>query len=291
MQATLKTKLEFRGRGLHSGAPATLRLLPYPAHMGLWFKRSDVTDRDALIPARWDAVTETRLCTRLANRDGATVSTVEHVMAALAAMGVDNALIEVDGPEVPILDGSALPFARAIAEAGLAPQDGDRRMLRVLESVEVRDGDRLARLDPAPRLEIDVSIDFADPAIGRQQVRLAPTPGAFLAELADCRTFCLAAEIEAMQAAGLARGGSLDNAVVVENGRVLNPGGLRRADEFVRHKALDVVGDLGLAPAPLLARYTGVRSGHEMTNRVLRALAARPWAWRLEAATPDLVAA
>lgn len=291
MQATVKTRLEFKGRGLHSGAPATLRILPYPAHMGVWFKRVDLTDRDALIPARWDAVADTRLCTLLANRDGATVSTVEHVMAALSAMGVDNALVEVDGPEVPILDGSSLPYARAIAAAGLALQDGERRVLRVLEPVEVRDGDRLARLDPAERLEIDFAIVFEDPAIGAQQVSLAPSPRTFLSQLADCRTFCLAAEIEAMRAAGLARGGSLENAVVVEAGRVLNPGGLRRPDEFVRHKALDAIGDLALAPAPLLARYTGVRAGHEMTNRVLRELARRPWAWQLETAAPERVAA
>lgn len=291
MQATVKTTLEFRGFGLHSGAPATVRIRPYPAHLGLWFKRADLTDRDQLIPARWDAVADTRLCTVLANRDGAAVSTVEHVMAALAAFGVDNALIEVDGPEIPILDGSSLPYARALARAGLAEQDGERQVLRILKPVEVVDGDRRARLEPSDRLEIDFSIDFDDPAIGVQRVRVAPTPTSFLTELAECRTFCLAAEVEAMRAAGLARGGSLDNAVVVQDGAVLNPGGLRRPDEFVRHKALDAVGDLGLASAPIVGRYVGVRAGHEMTNRLLRALAARPDAWRLETAEDARVAA
>lgn len=291
MQATVKTTLEFRGFGLHSGAPATLRIRPYPADLGLWFKRTDVTDLDPLIPARWDAVVDTRLCTVLANRDGAAVSTVEHVMAALAAFGVDNALIEVDGPEIPILDGSSLPYARALARAGLAEQDGERRVLRILEPVEVVDGPRRARLEPCGRFEIDFAIDFEDPAIGAQRLRLAPTPTSFLGELADCRTFCLAAEIEAMRAAGLARGGSLDNAVVVQDGAVLNPGGLRRPDEFVRHKALDAVGDLGLAAAPILGRYVGVRAGHEMTNRLLRALSLRPDAWRIEAAEDARVAA
>ena len=157
--------------------------------------------------------------------------------------------------------------------------------------MEVVDGQRLARLEPSARFEIDFGIDFDDPAIGVQSIRIAPTPRAFLAELAECRTFCLAEEIEAMRAAGLARGGTLDNAVVVEAGRVLNPGGLRRPDEFVRHKALDAVGDLGLAAAPIVGRYVGRRSGHEMTNRVLRALAGRPDAWRIETAAPARIAA
>ncbi|MEM6439796.1 MAG: UDP-3-O-acyl-N-acetylglucosamine deacetylase [Pseudomonadota bacterium] len=291
MQATVKTVLEFRGRALHSGAPAMLRIRPYPAHLGIWFKRTDLKDRDPLIPARWDAVVDTRLCTVLANRDGASVSTVEHVMAALAAFGIDNALVEVDGPEVPILDGSSAPYARALARSGAAPQDGERQVLRILKPVEASDGERLARLEPASRFEVDFAIDFADPAIGAQRLRSAPTPGTFLSELADCRTFCMAAEIEAMRQAGLARGGSLDNAVVVDDGRVLNPEGLRRPDEFVRHKTLDAIGDLGLAPAPILGRYVGRRSGHEMTNRVLRARAARPDAWRIEAAEPARVAA
>ena len=282
MRATVRRALDFRGVGLHSGRAVRLRVSPAAAHYGIWFKRTDLRGIDPMIPAAWDAVADTRLCTRLANRDGATVGTVEHVMAALAGAGIDDALIEVDGPEAPILDGSSRLVSEAIAAGGLARSEGARRRLRILEPVEVRDGARLARLEPASRFEIDVEIAFPEPAIGRQRVALALGPGAFRAELAACRTFCRAGEVEAMRAAGLARGGGLENAVVVDGDRVLNPEGLRRRDEFVRHKALDVVGDLALAGAPILGRYVGVRTGHEMTNRLLRALFAQPQAWRSE---------
>lgn len=282
MQATLRSPIELRGHGLHSGRPARLRILPASAWYRLWFKRADVTDRDPMIPARWDAVADTRLCTVLENRDGARVSTVEHVMAALAGCGVTNALVEIDGPEIPIMDGSARPFADAIRAAGLTAVEGDARAIRILAPVEVADGGRLARLEPAPRFEIDFGIDFDDPAIGAQARRMTLVNGAFLEHLADSRTFCRREDVEAMQAAGLALGGSLDNALVVDGARVLNPGGLRHADEFVRHKMLDAVGDLALAGAPILGRYVGRRAGHEMNNRILRALFARPDAWRLE---------
>lgn len=284
MQATVKTGLEFRGQGLHSGRPVRMRILPASANYGIWFKRTDLRDGDPMIPARHDAVIDTRLCTVLGNRDGARVGTVEHVMAALAGAGVDNALIELDGPEVPIMDGSSRAFAEAIAAAGLARVAAERRRIRVLEPVEVIDGDRLARLEPADGFEIDFEIDFPDAAIGRQAARLRLAPGAFGRELADCRTFCRAAEVTAMRAAGLALGGGLDNAVVVDGDRVLNPEGLRRTDEFVRHKMLDAVGDLALAGAPILGRYVGRRAGHEMTARLLAALFARPLAWRAESA-------
>ncbi|MGM0583074.1 MAG: UDP-3-O-acyl-N-acetylglucosamine deacetylase [Pseudomonadota bacterium] len=282
MQATLRSPIDFRGHGLHSGRPARLRLLPASANYGIWFKRTDIRDRDALIPARWDAVADTRLCTVLANADGVTVSTVEHLMAALAGSGVGNALIEIDGPEIPIMDGSARPFAEAIRAAGLRALDGESRAIRILAPVEVKDAGRLARLEPAERFELDFGIDFDAPAIGAQSKRLALVNGAVLDQLADSRTFCLRAEVEAMRASGLALGGSLDNAVVVDGERVLNPGGLRHPDEFVRHKMLDAVGDLALAGAPILGRYVGRRAGHEMNNRILRALFARPDAWRLE---------
>jgi UDP-3-O-[3-hydroxymyristoyl] N-acetylglucosamine deacetylase len=291
MQATVRTAIDFRGVGLHSGRPARLRISPASAHYGIWFKRTDLRGIDALIPARWDAVADTRLSTLLANRDGATVGTVEHVMAALAGLGVDNALIEIDGPEVPILDGSSRPFVEAIVAAGVAPLEGERRCIRILKPIEVVDGDRMARLEPSERFELDLGIDFEAEAIGHQTVRLALGPGDFRRELAACRTFCLLSEIEAMRANGLARGGSLDNAVVVDGAEVLNPEGLRRRDEFVRHKALDAVGDLALAGAPIVGRHVARRSGHEMTNRLLRALFARPDAWRSELVEAEVLAA
>jgi UDP-3-O-[3-hydroxymyristoyl] N-acetylglucosamine deacetylase len=207
------------------------------------------------------------------------VGTVEHLMAALAGTGVSHVEIDIDGPEVPIMDGSALRFVRAILKAGLAPLPGPQRAIRVLAPVRDVQGDVVAALGPADALSIDFEIDFADAAIGRQARRMTMENGAFLHELADCRTFCRRDEVEAMRAAGLALGGSLDNAVVVDGARVLNPGGLRRSDEFVRHKMLDALGDLALAGAPILGAYRGVRAGHGATNRLLRRLFATPGAF------------
>jgi UDP-3-O-[3-hydroxymyristoyl] N-acetylglucosamine deacetylase len=275
MQTTLKRETTLVGTGLHSGRPARIVLRPATTG-GIRFRRVDVTDRDNLIPARWDLVSDTRLCTMLTNAAGVSVGTVEHLMAALAGTGVTHLEIDIDGPEVPIMDGSALRFAKAILRAGLAALPGPLEAIRVLRPVRDVQGDVVAELAPAELLSIDFAIDFADAAIGRQARRMTMENGAFLHELADCRTFCRSEEVEAMRAAGLALGGSLDNAVVVDGARVLNPGGLRRADEFVRHKMLDALGDLALAGAPILGAYRGVRAGHGATNRLLRKLFATP---------------
>lgn len=259
-----------------------MAILPASAEYGIWFRRTDVTGRDPMVPARWDAVETAPLCTRLVNHAGVSVSTVEHLMAALAGCGIHNALIEIDGPEVPILDGSAAPFVAAIVSRGVRRLRAPIRAIRVLEAVEVRSGDALARLDPAEALEMDFSIDFADAAIGRQHKVLDMANGAFVRELCDSRTFCRQADVDAMQANGLALGGKPgENAVVFDGDRVLSPGGLRHADEPVRHKMLDALGDLALACAPILGRYTGVRAGHAMTNTLLRALFAQPTAYRV----------
>lgn len=254
---------------------------PASAEYGIWFRRTDLVEGDTLIPARWDAVVPSKLCTLLANGAGATVSTVEHVMAALAGCGIHNALIEIDGPEVPILDGSAQPFVKGILSRGIRTLNAPVRALRILAPVEVREGDAWARLEPADMLEIDFRIDFTDRAIGRQEKTLNMANGAFVRELCDSRTFCRRADVEAMRANGLALGGTYDNAVVVDGDRVLSPGGLRHADEAVRHKMLDALGDLALAGAPILGRYTGNRAGHALTNQLLRALFRQPEAFRL----------
>jgi UDP-3-O-[3-hydroxymyristoyl] N-acetylglucosamine deacetylase len=272
VQHTLKSSIVLTGVGLHGGRPARVVVRPAPAHHGIWFRRTDLVSGDAMIPARWDAVVPARLCTLLSNADGAQVSTVEHLMAALAGTGVHNALIEIDGPEVPILDGSARPFVQRILRAGLREQGAPVRALRILHPVEVADGEAMARLEPAEMLEIGFEIDFPVRAIGRQEMRLPMANGAFVRELCDSRTFCLRTEVEAMRANGLALGGTYDNAVVFDGDAVLSPGGLRRADEPVRHKMLDAVGDLALAGGPILGRYTGRRAGHAMTNRLLRAV-------------------
>ena len=267
--------------GLHSGRPARMTVRPASADYGIWFKRTDVTNRDPMVPARWDAVEPSQLCTLITNEAGVSVSTIEHVMAALAGCGIHNALIEIDGPEVPILDGSAVPFVAGFLARGRRALDVPVHAFRILEPIEVRDGTAYARLDPSEMLEIDFRIDFTDPAIGRQEKTLNMANGAFVRELADARTFCRQSDVDMMRAKGLALGGTLENAVVVDGDRVLSPGGLRHADEPVRHKMLDALGDLALAGAPILGRYTGNRAGHAMTNRLLRALFARPQAFRL----------
>lgn len=281
MQNTLKSPAAFAGLGLHGGMPVRLVVRPAPADHGIWFRRTDIADRDPLIAARWDAVTPSRLCTVIENGDGVSVSTIEHLMAALAGMAVNNALIEIDGPEVPILDGSAAPFIEGFMAAGIEEQDLPVRAVRVRVPVEVRDGEAVARLEPADMLEIDFRIEFEDAAIGVQERRLNMANGAFVRELSDSRTFCRQSDVDAMRAKGLALGGTLENAVVFAGDRVLSPGGLRHADEPVRHKMLDAVGDLSLAGGPILGRYVGNRAGHALTNRLLRALFANPFAYEI----------
>lgn len=288
MQATVRNKVEFAGVGLHSGAATRLVINPAPVGHGIVFRRVDLTGDDNRLAARWDNVTPSPLCTLLDNGRGATLSTVEHVMAALAGTGIHNVLIDVDGPEVPILDGSSQVFVRGILKAGILLQGRRLRAIRVLRPVEVREGEAFARLDPADHLEIDFKIDFTDAAIGHQEKQLDMANGAFLRELADSRTFCRQSDVDAMRARGLALGGTYDNAVVVDGAKVLTPGGLRHVDEAVRHKMLDALGDLALAGAPLLARYTGHRAGHAMTNRLLRALFSRPDTWEWVACSSDL---
>jgi UDP-3-O-[3-hydroxymyristoyl] N-acetylglucosamine deacetylase len=279
VQNTLSSSATFTGFGLHSGLPVRMTVRPAATDHGIRFRRLDVTDRDPLVPARWDHVTPSRLCTVIENADGVSVSTIEHVMAALAGSGIHNALIEIDAPEVPILDGSALSFVAGFLAAGIEAQDEPVRAIRVLRPVVVSEGEAVARLDPADMLEIDFSIDFEDAAIGMQNRRLNMANGAFVRELSDSRTFCRQSDVDAMRERGLALGGTLENAVVFDGDRVLSPGGLRHEDEPVRHKMLDAVGDLALAGGPILGRYTGERAGHALTNRLLRALFADPSAY------------
>ena len=281
VQTTIKSSVAFKGVGLHSGIRSELTILPASAEYGIWFHRIDIDTGDALVPARWDAVTPSRLCTKLINRAGVEVSTVEHVTAALAGCGIQNALIEIDGPEVPILDGSAAEFVRGILSRGIRSLGAPVRVIEILQDVEVRDGDASARLSPADAFEIEFLINFDDAAIGRQRKTLNMANGAFVQELCDSRTFCRHSDVIEMRANGLARGGTLGNAIVVDGDAVLTPGGLRYSDEAVRHKMLDALGDLSLAGAPLIGRYTGDRAGHSLTNKLLHALFARPDAYRM----------
>ena len=272
MQRTLKNAVSFEGPGLHSGVPVSLRICPAPANSGIWFRRTDIVDGDPRIHALWSNVTQSRLCTLITNDHGVSVSTVEHVMAALAGCGVHNALIEVDGPELPILDGSAAPFVSAMLAAGLVEQDAPIQVVEVLKPVEVSDGEAWARLEPTNGFEIEFRIEFDVAAIGVQEKVLNMANGAFVRELCDSRTFCRMSDVTSMRNAGLAQGGTLANALVFEGEEILTPGGARHDDEPVRHKMLDALGDLALAGAPLQARMTAHRGGHALTNRLLHAL-------------------
>lgn len=291
VQSTIRSSVTFSGVGLHTGRPARMTVHPAAAHFGVWFRRTDIEDRDALIAARYDAVPQSQLCTRIRNTAGVTVSTVEHIMAALAGCGVHNALVEIDGPEVPVLDGSAAQFVRAIVSRGIVDQKAPIHAIEVLKTVGIADGPARATLSPADGLTMRFTIDFADRAIGRQTREANLANGRFVRDLCDSRTFCRQADVEMMQANGLALGGIPgENAVVVDGDEVVSPGGLRHADEAVRHKMLDALGDLSLAGAPLLAHYEGVRAGHMLTNALLRKLFATPGATRLVQCTPEQAA-
>ncbi|WP_102226462.1 UDP-3-O-acyl-N-acetylglucosamine deacetylase [Acidimangrovimonas sediminis] len=281
MQNALKSPVTFTGVGLHGGNPVRMRVLPASADYGIWFKRTDVIGTDPMIAARWNSVVPSSLCTLIENAAGVQVSTIEHIMAALAGCGIHNALIEIDGPEVPILDGSAMQFVNAFLARGIRQLGEPVRAFRIEKTVEVQHGLGWARLEPSDMLEIDFAIDFDDGAIGQQRKTLNMANGAFVRELCDSRTFCRQSDVDAMREKGLALGGTVENAVVVDGDRILTPGGLRHADEPVRHKMLDALGDLALAGAPILGRYTGYRAGHAMTNKLLHALFATPGAFRL----------
>ena len=290
MQNTIKSRLSFDGVGLHSGAPTRLTILPAPAWHGVVFRRVDVTDAGNEIPALWDHVRQSPLCTRLVNDEGVSVATVEHIMAALVGCGIHNAIVEVDGPEVPILDGSSAAFVRGILGTGIERLDAPVRALRVLKTVEVRKGQAMARLSPHDTLLIEFNIEFEDAAIGAQTKSLNMANGSFVRELSNSRTFCRKADVDVMRANGLALGGTLENAVVVDGANVLSPGGLRHQDEAVRHKMLDALGDLGLAGMPILGRYEGFRAGHSLTNNLLHALFADKTAYEIVECDPDMAA-
>lgn len=279
MQTTLKSVVTFEGIGLHTGAAVTLVLRPAPANTGIVFRRVDLPDQP-MLPAIWYQIVVSPLNTRLTNADGVIVSTVEHLMAAFAGTGLHNVIVDIDGPEVPIMDGSAAAFVRTIVDTGLTRLSAPLYAIEILRDVLVVDGASSAKLSPATSLQIAFDIDFADAAIGHQAKTLNMANGAFVRELCDSRTFCRSADVDAMRANGLALGGTLENAVVVDGDQVLSPGGLRHADEAVRHKMLDALGDLYTAGAPIFGRYDGVRAGHAMTNRLLQALFAQPDAWR-----------
>ncbi len=279
------------GVGVHTGRRVRLAVRPAPSGAGIVFVRTDVTDRDNRIPVSGEAVVDARLNTMIANGADVRLSTIEHLMAAFSALGVSNAVVEVDGPELPILDGSALDFVQLLDRAGFRPQPTPQRYIEILETVHVVEGDKHAALMPCDRFEMRFEIDFPSKAIGNQVIDFVVDEPTFRREIMACRTFGFAHEVEALRQAGLARGGSLENAVVIDGDDILNPGGLRMEREFVRHKALDAIGDLYVLGAPLLGRYEGYKAGHALNNKLVRQLLANPQAWREVTRVPELAQA
>ena len=282
-QRTVGKRVSCTGVGLHSGKPASLTLAPAAPDAGITFVRRDT---GVEIPARADEVVDTFLSTTL-GRGGSTVATVEHVLAALSGMGIDNCRVEVDGPEIPILDGSSAPFVYLIQEAGIRTQRAGKRFLLLQKRVEIVQADKLARMDPAPELSVRFTVDFNHPLITDQSYDFVFSDRRFVREVAPARTFCLLRDVELMKASGRARGGSLDNAIVVDEFSILNPDGLRFPDEFARHKVLDAMGDLTLMGMPVIAAVTAVKSGHALNQALVRKILADPTAYSVVRVTAE----
>lgn len=294
-QRTLKTLIRATGVGLHSGEKVTMTLRPAQPNTGIVFRRID-TPQPMDIPATALRVVDTRLCSVL-EENGARVATVEHIMSAFAGLGIDNAYVDLSGPEVPIMDGSAGPFVFLIQSAGIEEQNVPKRFFRIKRTVEVRDGDKWARFDPHPGFKLTFSIVFDHPVFERSSqtatVDFAET--SYVKEVSRARTFGFMQDVEALRSNGLALGGSLDNAIVMDEYRVLNAEGLRYGDEFVKHKLLDAIGDLYLVGHPLLGAYSAHKSGHALNNLLLRETLQQADAWemvsfeRAEEAPPGLL--
>ncbi len=280
-QTTLRDSITLTGIGVHSGLPVTLTIHPAEIDCGIRFLRSGVDgcpDREVRADVR--AVTATEFATVLGDTAGPLCSTAEHVLAALSGLGIDNAVIEIDGPEVPIMDGSAAPFVAAIEQAGIVTLAAPRRYIRVLKPVRVATGDCVGELRPYSRgFRIEIEIAFENPLVGCQAIAFDVTPASFRSEVSRARTFGFMSDVNKLWSAGYARGANFENTVVVSDDRVLNTEGLRFADEFVRHKALDAIGDLALAGLPLIGAYRSSRGGHKLNHAVLSALMADPTAW------------
>ena len=284
-QKTLKTEIGCTGVALHSGRKTTLTLKPAEENSGIRICRTDLVNGAREIIVNWANVVDTRLATTVGNDHGATVSTIEHLVAALAGCEIDNVLIEVDGPEIPIMDGSAAPFVFLVECAGTTQQSAHRTAIKILKPITVGDDTRSLSILPSDEFSLDFEIDFDSSAIDRQERAFQRVGANFKSDIARARTFGFEQEVDALRNAGLALGGSLDNAVVVSGDTILNEGGLRFDDEFVRHKILDCIGDLYLAGGPVIGEVIASRSGHELNNQLLRAVFADDDAWTQQDAT------
>lgn len=284
-QLTLKRPATCFGMGLHSGKPVKLDILPASADSGIVFVRTDLPSKP-VVPALSEKVLDTSLATTI-GRKGESVGTIEHLMAALRGLGIDNARVEVNGPELPILDGSAAPFVSLLKEAGLREQGTAKTYMVIKKAVTVRSGDKFASLVPAPELRVDCTIDFQHPLITNQTFGMKVTAESFAEELARARTFCFLEDIEKLKRIGLAQGGSLENAIVIDKFSILNPEGLRFPDEFARHKFLDALGDLALLGRPLLGHLTAYKTGHTLNQQLVQAVLADASAFELIRLRPE----
>jgi UDP-3-O-[3-hydroxymyristoyl] N-acetylglucosamine deacetylase len=279
-QHTLREAVIVEGVALHSGVAVSLTIQPAAIHHGIVFKRIDVKNHHAVIPAKWNLVSDTRLCTTITNKQGISVSTIEHLMAAFSGCGIDNVTIEVNGPEVPIMDGSSEPFVSIFQSCGVVEQNAARQVLKILKPVEILgDLGECIILTPADEFSIDFEIDFNSMAIKEKSLDISLVNGTFNHVISGARTFGFLEDVDKMRAAGLGLGGSLDNVVVVDGSNILNAGGLRYNDEFVRHKILDCVGDVYLAGGPIMGRIKAFKTGHYFNNKLLRQLFADEEAW------------
>lgn len=280
-QNTIKARSTLKGIGLHSGHQIRMDLIPASENHGIVFIRTDIRQGDNVVAARWDHVVDTQLCTVVGNKNGVTIGTIEHLMSALRGCNVDNLRIEIDGPEVPAMDGSAMPFVEMIEKVGLQAQGAEKRFIRVLKEVTVEDNGKRVTLKPYEGSIFSGEIEFNHADIGQQRFETQLLNGNFKHDIAQARTFGFLHEVEYMRSRGLALGGSMHNAIVLDKDRVLNPEGLRFDDEFIRHKLLDAIGDLYLAGAPILGQYDGVKAGHAINNAILHALfsCADNWAY------------
>lgn len=281
-QRTIRKEISSSGIGVHSGEQCDIRLLPAPVDTGIVFRRADLTPV-VEVPAKARYVNDTQLCTAMSH-NGVRVATIEHLMSALAGLGVDNLYVELNSPEIPIMDGSAAPFVYLLQQAGVCEQDAAKRFIRVDEVIEVRDGDKWARLIPFNGYRLDFTISFDHPVFRHRKdhTRLDFSAQSYICNISRARTFGFLRDIEFLQSHGLALGGSLENAVVVDDYRILNEQGLRFDDEFVRHKLLDAIGDLYLLGAPILGWYQGYKSGHDLNNKLCLAVldAQEKWSWQ-----------
>jgi UDP-3-O-[3-hydroxymyristoyl] N-acetylglucosamine deacetylase len=279
-QRTLKNRIHCSGISLHHGTRVTMTLVPAPPDSGIVFRRTDIAGANCTIAATWENVAEMPCCSALTNGAGIIVATVEHLLAALAGAAIDNLVVEVNGPELPIMDGSAWPFLFLTECAGIIEQDAPRRAIEILQKVSVGGPERSATLLPGRGFSVAFTIDYEIPAVAHQEGFAQLSAEVFKSALSRARTYGFLHEVDMLRAAGLARGASLDNAIVVNGADIMNQDGLRYRDEFVRHKMVDAVGDLYLAGAPLLGQFIGLRSGHRLNHQLLRVLFSNRDAWR-----------